>query len=159
MITQGTTSGRAKPPGEPPCGRLLNLKHLAGSPASSGTHRGRARHSVRAVGSTGVPGPLGIQRRAEDCPPYLVPSSSGKHRTSTGARARIPSERGLSGRSGRDRSEAARRSLVRTSAWTRCGPECRAPKTSPNGGSPHPWHPRDLWAAFATSCSFVPIRG
>ena len=153
-------TGKAKPSGEPPHGRLLTTRHLAGSPGSSGTHRGRARHSVRAVGSPGVPDPMGIRRRAEDCPPCLLLSSSGKHRTSIGTRARMSSERGLPGRSGRDRSEPVRRSFSRASAWTRCGPEGRAPKTSPDGAIPHPCHPQAVSSIlFTTSCSFVSIRG
>ncbi len=156
-------TGRAKPPGEPPCGRLLNLKHLAGSPVSSATRPGRVRHSVRAAGSTGVLDPMGIRRRAEDCPTYLLLSSAGKYRTSIGTRARMTSERGLPGRSGQDRSEAVRRFLERTSPWTRCGPEGRAPKTPPDGAVPHPCHTRDPWAVFSipfiTSFPFVTSGG
>ncbi len=131
-----SSRGRAKPPAEPHRGRLLTIRHLAASLVSSGTHRGRARHSERAVGSTGVPNTTGIRRRAEDCPPYLPWSSAGKHRTLSVNRTRRPSERGREG---------------------------RAQKTSPDGAVRHPSHPRDLRAVFSipftTSCSFMSIRG
>ena len=156
-------TGRAKPPGEPPHGPLLTIQHLAGSLRSTGANSGRARHSVRAAESPGVPDAMGLRRRAEDCPPYLLRSHSGENPTSTGKRTLKPSERGLSGRSGRNRSEAVRRFLAQTAAWTRCGPEGRAPKTPPDHPVPHPFHPRDPWAVlnfpFPASCSFVSIVG
>ena len=124
---------------------------------------GRARHSVRAVGSPAVPDAMGLRRRAEDCPPYHLRSRSGEHPTSTGKRAFKASERGLPGRSGRNRSQAIRRFPTQPSVRKRCGPEGRTPKTSPDHPVPHPCHPRDLWAdvspLFTTSCSFVFIRG
>ena len=214
MIAEGTTSGRAKPPGEPShlssrgaaadsspqrelwvrAGNVcesrrgdtrfsaapLGLAHR-GSPTPGSrpgllssappvlqrlrpsSSAGRARHSVRALRSPTVPDAIGLRRRAEDCPPYHLRSRAEKHRTSTAGRTLKASERGLPGRSGRNRSQAIRRFPTQPSVRKRCGPEGRAPKTSPGRAVPHPFHPRDLWAVssipFTTSRPFVFIRG
>ena len=158
-----SSTGRAKPPGEPPHGRLLPPRHLAGSLRLTGAITGRARHYVRAVESPAVPDAMDLRRRAEDCPPYLLQSSSGEHPTSTWKRTLKASERGFPGRSGRNRSQAIRRFPTQPSVRKRCGPQGRAPKTPPDRPVPPPFHPRDLWAVssipFTTSCSFMSIRG
>ena len=162
-LRPSSSTGRAKPPGEPPQGQLLTTRLLVGSRRSTGANSGRARHSVRALRSPTVPDAIGLRRRAEDCPPYHLRSRAEKHRTSTAGRTLKASARGLPGRSGRNRSQAIRRFPTQSSVRKRCRPEGRAPKTSPGRAVPHPFHPRDLWAVssipFTTSRPFVFIRG